>query len=286
MWDYMEAGQLITPESVRGTSCIYCHEALVGLPARAFEAGLKRLFVKVSLCPVCGWWTVFRVHQGEHPRCPGIEGYSGSIGCLKELDLTDVTVPLHEVRQQLLARKDSLFETHPKLLEEVVCSVFKDLGWNARVTAFSGDDGIDVILDGPAGDTVGVQVKRYQKERRIEAEQIRSLAGALLLNGYTRGIFVTTSEFRRGAASAARKLSAIGYPIELVNADRFLGALGIAQRRSFKLEGEQIASYIMSQNVHLGSSLQKAFTPGEDLTEREILAQTWLAQDLIDLRSN
>lgn len=87
----------------------------------------------------------------------------------------------------------SIFEAHPKLFEDVVCSVFRDFGWNARVTACSGDDGIDVVLDGESDSTVGVQVKRYKKEKKIEAEQIRSLAGALLVNGHTKGIFVTTS---------------------------------------------------------------------------------------------
>lgn len=47
------------------------------------------------------------MHQGEHPRTPQFECYSGEIGCLKELDLSDVSAPLNEVRQYLLAKKDS-----------------------------------------------------------------------------------------------------------------------------------------------------------------------------------
>ena len=49
---------------------------------------------------------------------------------------------------------------------------FGDLGYRARVTAYSGDDGIDVILDGDDDKAVGVQVKRYKN--RIEVDQIRS----------------------------------------------------------------------------------------------------------------
>ncbi len=143
------------------------------------------------------------MHQGDHPNTPEFECYSGAIGCLKELDLTDVSVPLDDVRQYLLAKKDSVYEAHPKLFEDVVCSVFKDFGWDARVTAYSGDDGIDVVLDGHADNTVGVQVKRYKKQNKIEAEQIRSLAGALVVNGHTRGVFVTTSSFRKGAWQTA-----------------------------------------------------------------------------------
>jgi len=80
MWEYGEAGQFITMESVWSQDCIYCQSALTRLPAQAFEAGQKRLFVQLSVCQLCGWWTVYRVHQGEHARCPEIEGYSGSIG--------------------------------------------------------------------------------------------------------------------------------------------------------------------------------------------------------------
>ena len=286
MWDYGEAGQLITAASVWANDCIYCQSALLKLPAHAFDSGQKRMFAQISLCRLCGWWTVYRVHQGEHARCPESKGYSGSIGCLKELDLTDLSLPLNEVRQQLLARKQSVFESHPKLLEEVVCSVFKDLGWSARTTAYSGDDGIDVILDDSSGSTVGVQVKRYRKERRIEAEQIRSLAGALVLRGHTKGIFVTTSTFRRGAVTTARKYSAIGHPIELMDAEGFLAALGIAQERSFQLDDQKIADYILSANVHLGSGVAKDFLAGEDLTERKILAQSWCSEDIFDLRGH
>lgn len=65
-------------------------------------------------------------------------------------------------------------DVHPRVLEQIVCSIFKDLGYKARVTAYSADGGVDVILDGANDNTVGVQVKRYKQERRIEAEQIRS----------------------------------------------------------------------------------------------------------------
>lgn len=285
MWEYGEASRVATIASVGSDDCIFCGKSLGRMPAHDFESGSKRLFVQVALCLLCGWWTVYRVHQGEHPRTAGLaEGYSGSIGCLKELDLEDVTAPLGEVRQYLLAKKDSTFDAHPKLLEDVVCSIFKDLGWRARVTAYSGDDGVDVILDGPEGSTIGVQVKRYKKERRIEAEQIRSLAGALLAGGHTKGIFVTTSSFRRGAIKTADKLASAGYPIELVDAERFLEALGIAQLKSFRLTPEQINSYILHSGIHIGTGVHKDFAPGEDLRDRPVVVRAWTRDDLLELR--
>lgn len=287
MWEYGEAGRLMTISSVGSNDCIYCQTPLLRLPAESFEKDIRRLFVQLSICPHCGWWAVYRVLQNGYEQTAGLaESYSGSIGCLKELNLNDISAPLSEVRQYLLARKDSAFDAHPKLFEDVVCSMFKDLGWSARVTAYSGDDGIDVILDGPDGSTIGVQVKRYKKERRIEAEQIRSLAGALLQGGHTRGIFITTSKYRKGASEAAQKLTAIGYPIELIDAERFLAALGIAQHNSFELTRDKMVSYLLSTGVHIGTGPHKEFVPGEDLRERQVVVSTLLGSELLDLRDD
>src|SRR5208337_2542451 len=97
------------------------------------------------------------------------ESYSGNIGCLKELNLTDTTLPIEEVRQQLAAKQEKVYEMEPDLLEDVVASIYKDFGFKVRVTGQrvpgkEGDDGIDVILDGDSGETVGVQVRRYKKD--------------------------------------------------------------------------------------------------------------------------
>jgi len=284
MWEYAEAGRWMTVNSVYSNRCIYCQTPMLRLPARRFDAGCKTLLIQLSVCRLCGWWTTYGIHQGEHLETSGeFECHSGAIGCLKELDLHDVSTPVDQVRQYLLAKKECAFDTHSKLFEDVVCSVFKDYGWDARVTAYSGDDGIDVILDCRSGATIGVQVKRYRKERRIEAEQIRSLAGALLVGGHTEGVFVTTSTYRRGARKTAQKLSSIGCPIQLVDGERFLNALGIAQKKTFELDRERLISYLSKPSVHLGSGLKRDFVPGEDLREREIVASVWQREELIDL---
>lgn len=92
----------------------------------------------------------------------------------------------------------------------------------ATVTSYSNDGGIDAFLM-KDDETIGVQVKRYGKQ--IEVEQIRALAGALVLKGLTKGIFVTTSTFRSGAKKAIGEYKYRGYKIELIDADRFLSML-------------------------------------------------------------
>jgi restriction system protein len=286
VWDYAEAGRLATLDTAGVTECIYCRTSMLRLRAERFEAttGPAVLLAQPAICQACGWWNVYRVHQNYIARTAGLaEGYSGTIGSLKELDLADISAPLAEVRQYLLARQEELYAVHPRVFEDIVCSVFKDAGWDARVTAYAGDDGIDVVLDGPDGATVGVQVKRYGAHRKIEAEQIRSFAGALLLDGKTRGVFVTTSDFRKGARQAAARYASIGYPIKLMNASGFLEALGIAQIKTFVLDDERITKYVLTHGHHLGSGIHKEFVPGEDLTDRPIAIQTLVRDELIEL---
>lgn len=83
----------------------------------------------------------------------------------------------------------------------------------------------------PAGQRVGVQVKRYRN--RIKVEQIRSFAGALLLGQYTKGVFVTTSAFQSGARKAAQLSEERGIAIELIDWKRFYEALKISDRPEY-----------------------------------------------------
>ncbi len=215
-----------------------------------------------------------------------MECYSGSVGSLLEFDPTDISKPLSEIRRFITAKQEAVYDLSPRIFEEVVGSVFRDLGWSCRVTAYSGDGGIDVIVDGPDGATAGVQVRRYKKSRKIEAEQIRSLAGALVLNSHTRGVFVTTSSFRRGAKSAARRFGTIGIPIELIDCDRFFEALGIAQRKTWRLDLDAIRKRMMVEGVHIGSGKYVPFKEGEDLLDRKILICSYLADEFIDRRGS
>ena len=163
----------------------------------------------------------------------------GACAQLKNLDLTDISAPLAEVRSYLLAKEVERFTMHPRLFELVVASVFRGLGYAAVATAYHNDGGIDVVLE-RHDSTIGVQVKRYAS--RIEAEQIRSLAGALILANHTAGVFVTTSSFRSGARSAAKRFTAKGVPIKLVDGKRFLGQLGIQERR--RMTESRMSEYV------------------------------------------
>lgn len=183
---------------------------------------------EVRFCSSCGWWsTVLDVtwkYTGE---------IYGAGAALRNLDLEDISIPLQEVQDYLLVQNQARFNVSPHVFEDVVGSVFSNLGYKVVVTGKTGDGGIDAIMQSPTDQVVGVQVKRYKDS--IEAEQIRSFLGALVLGGFTKGVYVTTSKFRRGAhAAAAKAEETAGLPIELYDADRFLDALRIAQKSSYR----------------------------------------------------
>jgi restriction system protein len=286
MWGYGDSARLLTDDSVRSRKCIYCGTGMRRFPSAAFHQPEKKrsLLAQPSVCFECGWWSVFRVHQGDNPRTADhAESYSGSIGALKELDLSDISAPLSEVRNYLLARREAVFSSHPRLIEDVVGEIFRSMGWEVLVTPYSGDDGIDIFLSGAEDKLIGVQVRRYGEGRRIEAEQIRSLAGALQLAGSRTGVFVTTSTYRAGAKKTAARFSAIGTKIELIDGKRFFELLGIARRKDYPLSDEMLKAYVLADGVHLGVGLRKDFAKGEDLSDREAVVKIVLPDEIIDI---
>ena len=242
--------------------CPFCGESLnclhsISKTGPAAGKGRSQLEKRLFVCTTCGWWTAHAWRQVEDfAHGQEFDDTYGKAACLRDLDLSDLSMPIATVRAYLTAKFEKRFTLHPRLFEETVASVFADHGYAAAVTAYSRDGGIDVILE-RGTETVGVQVKRYRK--LIEVEQIRSLAGALVLHGMTAGMYVTTSWFRRGAPATAKALAMRGYRIELVDADRFYAALKLVQRKAYESFAEFPEKDVLdnlpmlSTNVRYGS---------------------------------
>lgn len=285
MWEYSEASRLFTLRSVHSRQCIWCFKELYRFDPVRIESktSKRRLIAQLSVCRLCGWWTAYRVHQGDHPRTAHLyECYDGIVGSLREFDPADISLPIEDVRRYLQINQDRVYDLHPRVFEEVVGSVFKDHGWQVKVTAYTGDDGVDVVLTSGAK-TVGVQVKKNKKQRKVEAEQIRALAGALILNGMTEGVFVTTSSYRRGAMLTAANYCQRGYHVHLLDCKKFFEALEIAQVHSFSLNEETFWKRIFSEGAYVGSGVRKRFKKKEDIYSRKIISSSYLADEFIDL---
>ena len=260
IWEYNQqsAEKEFVNRAFGSSACVFCGEPLIvltelreGLPSAGeyFHSPVREQ--STHTCPICGWWNVRRrdTYAGSSH---GVSTSSGAAGTLRQLDLTNIETPLDAIRSYLAARYAERFDMAPQLFEETVASVFRDLGFSARVTAYSGDGGIDIVLDGPSDAMIGVQVKRYKGT--IKVEQIRAFTGALVVAGLTRGIFVTTSTFQRGVNPLVDRLSTIGYGIDLVDATRFYDALKIAQRSRYRYVDDPTAAYTNAPLIELGTA--------------------------------
>jgi restriction system protein len=243
IWTYAEtgAGNKSKPDRGNGfnppTACAYCASPLLVLAGsslpKAVVKGMNETGGALLGCQACGWWSA----SSWIGRAPYQQQYDAGFaelrqlsGVLKNLDLTDLTVPTDELRSYLVARYGDRFAIHPKKYEDIVAGVFSDFGFRVRITSFSGDEGIDIfVLDGSDNATAGIQVKRHRG--KISAEQIRAFVGALQLQGLTTGIYVTTSSYQKGAEHAAVTAGQrLGLGVKLVNADQFYSALQITAR--------------------------------------------------------
>lgn len=248
LWEYKDLARETTIQAVQQHKCIFCGGELIELfsdgptqprdvnPQSFSRATTETFTATVKRCKKCGWWFArkdvkVKTVTFDVPFGTSFDNYiMGAAGCLKKLDLADIDTPCQEIRDFLVGRYPERFNIHPKKFEDVVASVFRDLGYSALVTNYSGDDGIDVILNN-GDNAIGVQVKRYKGS--IGVHQIRELAGALLLRGMKKGMFITTSEFQSGADNTAFRFAMKGYPIKLIDGDGFYEALEIAQIKKF-----------------------------------------------------
>ena len=199
----------------------------LGHPHVVLQGNILERKACLHICPVCGWWiaedrAVLPAMRWQHWVVT-----LASAPVLEELAFDDISAPLQQVRRYLMRKFEARASMHPRLLELTVASVFADFGYRACATAYSNDGGVDVILEDGSGARIGVQVKRQRDA--VEVEQIRAFLGALMLAGYTRGVYVSASRFSRGAREAARRSGHAAMPIELVDASRFFDMLGYAQ---------------------------------------------------------
>jgi restriction system protein len=182
---------------------------------------------ELRLCPLCGWWS-FRHYLSFNSDAGSVYETHGVDSSLLDFQRNDLSAPLRLLRNHLAANPEDRFYIHPTRLEDMVASIFRDFGYDVEVTGRTGDGGIDVVLRDESG-RIAVQVKRYRNS--LEVEQIRSFLGAMVLDGTTRGIFVTTSRFQSGSSGTVLAAQERGFEVELVDGERFLQALGVAQLR-------------------------------------------------------
>lgn len=215
-----------------GPLCHYCKTNIVSKAHPDNDFG--RDDTMIGICEGCGWWIIRNDHMG-HDGEDDTHVICGAQGVLKQLDSTDLSLPLEELLPYLKANYDERLRLHPKRYEDVVAAVFKNGGHRVLTTSYSKDGGIDLfVFESDSTSCTGVQVKRYKN--KIGVEQIRSFAGALMVNDLTKGVFVTTSEYTAGSKVEAKVLSSRGLPIELVDSSQFYDKLKLIRNANEEID--------------------------------------------------
>jgi restriction system protein len=106
-----------------------------------------------------------------------------------------------QVKHELL---DKLKGIDPYYFEKVILILLKKMGYGDFIeTSKSGDGGIDGIIneDKLGLDKIYIQAKRYD-DNKVREKEIRNFIGAMS-GDTTKGVFVTTSDFDKGAIQKA-----------------------------------------------------------------------------------
>lgn len=113
-----------------------------------------------------------------------------------------------------------------------------DLG-NGRMTRATGDGGIDGVIDEDALglDAVYIQAKRYDPAYKVGRPDLQRFVGSLTGEGANKGVFVTTSDFSRDAASYVERVQ---HRIRLINGQKLAALMiqygvGVRARSSYKI---------------------------------------------------
>ncbi len=169
-------------------------------------------------CKGCGWWFCETGHVfdaiGEYRYHRYYEGI------LRRFEIDRYEVPLSLLRKHLSLTFADVRNIHPRRFEELCESVFREhFRCDVRLTGYSADGGIDLYV--VHGDTpFVVQLKRRTTASHEGVAAIREFVGALVLQGETRGLFVTTGSGYSPAArqaAANHRLEKLGIKLELVD---------------------------------------------------------------------
>lgn len=149
------------------------------------------------------------------------------------------------LRAQLLER---IQELSPTFFERLVVDLIVAMGYGGSRDSVvqklgkSGDQGIDgVVNEDPLGlDVVYIQAKRYAPDNTVGRERIQQFAGALVGQGASKGVFVTTSSFTSNAVQYAQRVPQRIILIDGSELTRLMMRYGVGVRTDRTVEVKRI----------------------------------------------
>lgn len=101
------------------------------------------------------------------------------------------------------------FPPHSRKFEELIAGAYEQDNWKVVLTPRSNDGGVDIKATKPGHIELRLfdQVKAISPARVVDADDVRALAGVLMLNpGVQIGVVTTTSRFAPGVESEFKSL--------------------------------------------------------------------------------
>ena len=120
---------------------------------------------------------------------------------------------------------DTILSKTPREFEKLVVNLMQKLGYGGQiknsglVTQATNDKGIDGIIKEDILGRIYIQAKRYNRENLIGREDIQKFVGALAVENSDKGVFITTSDFNKGAYEYVENLSS-NNKIVLINGNK------------------------------------------------------------------
>jgi tetratricopeptide (TPR) repeat protein len=97
--------------------------------------------------------------------------------------------------------------------EELVSELFRYLGYSVHLTAITGDQGVDIIMENPSVGTIAVQCKKYSG--KVSNSAIQEVFAGKHFYSCNKAIVVTNSYYTASAKKLAKSLD-----VELFDRDR------------------------------------------------------------------
>lgn len=110
---------------------------------------------------------------------------------------------------------DTILSKTPRDFEKLVVQLLQKMGYGGEiensgmVTQYVNDKGIDGIIreDVLGFGRINIQAKRYAIDNNVPREDIQKFVGALAVAQSDKGVFITTSDFTKGAYEYAESLN-------------------------------------------------------------------------------
>lgn len=168
--------------------CRYCRSLMRSLRGECREFGHWRT-VTLKICRSCGWYAL-------HDNFLDDGMWSFKTAVLEERSISDESLPLNVVKAELLRNWSSRTELTARQAEEVIVSVLKaHLNCDVRyvTNTYAPDRGIDFVLVESDRTSIALQIKRRIIKNVEPVTEVRAFLGAMVVNGFTKGIYVTTA---------------------------------------------------------------------------------------------